>query len=129
MRDFKAFLADEGKLPKQKKIMVSKRFRNEKGEPLLWEIRAIRERENQEILRQCKNQESKEEYWGKLCAACVVTPNLENKGLWESYGTDSGDRVLKEMLSMGEYMMLLREVRRLNGFDQRAAELKEEAKN
>ena len=129
MRDFNAFLADEGKLPKQKKIVVSKRFRDEKGEPLLWEIRAIRESENQEILRQCKNQESSEEYWGKLCAACVVTPSLENKGLMESYGTESSDRVLKEMLSMGEYMMLLREVRALNGFAQRAADLKEEAKN
>lgn len=129
MRGFKSFLADEGKLPKHKKIVVSNRFRDEKGEPLLWEIQAIRERENQQIVRTCKNQDSKEEYWGKLCVACVVTPNLENKGLGESYGTDSSDGTLKEMLSMGEYMMLLREVRELNGFAQRAADLKEEAKN
>ena len=59
----------------------------------------------------------------------AVTPDLRDKGLWESYGTASAEDTLKEMLYPGEYLRLLEEVKALNGFAERRAAWKEQAKN
>ncbi|MBQ3567847.1 MAG: phage portal protein, partial [Anaerotignum sp.] len=59
----------------------------------------------------------------------VVEPDLHDKGLWESYGVESGEQVLKEMLYPGEYVKLLEAVKDINGFQQRRRNWKEQAKN
>ena len=56
-------------------------------------------------------------------------PDLKDKMLWESYGVDSGEKALKEMLYPGEYVRLLDAVKDINGFQQRRKAWKEQAKN
>ena len=126
MQELKAFLCGEEKLPKEKEIVVSKRFLGEDGKPLLWKIKALKEKEHQKI-KQIQNEEI-EKYWGRLCAASVVTPNLEDEKLLESYQCHDGEELLKETLTMGEYMTLLQAVQEQNQFQQRKEELKEEVK-
>lgn len=126
MEDLKAFLYGEEKLPKEKEIAVSKRFLSKDGKPLLWKIKALKEREHQKIKQ--TQQEGAEKYWGRLCAASVVQPNLEDKGLLESYQCTNAEELLKEMLTMGEYMTLLGAVQQQNQFQQRKEALKKEVK-
>ena len=58
-----------------------------------------------------------------------MKPDLQDKVLWESYGVDSGEKALKEMLYPGEYVRLLEAVKEINGFQKRRKAWKEQAKN
>lgn len=56
---------------------------------------------------------------GGALHAFVVVPDLTDKALRESYGADSGEAALQEMLYPGEYMRLLEAVKDINGFQSR----------
>lgn len=120
-------MIEERYLLEEKEIEVSKRFLGENGEPLKWKIKALKEKEHQKI-KQRKAGEGIEQYWGRLCASCVVIPNLNDKELLKSYGCDKADEVLKEMLTMGEYMILLKAVRKQNCFEEREEKIKNDIK-
>ncbi|NDO46200.1 hypothetical protein [Clostridium sp. MD294] len=120
-------MIEEKYLLEEKEIEVSKRFIGENGKPLKWRIKALKEKEHQKI-KQTKTTEAIEQYWGKLCASCVVIPNLNDRELLKSYGCDKADEVLKEMLTMGEYMILLKAVREQNCFEQREQKIKNDIK-
>ena len=112
-------------MPQVKEIVVSQRFIGENAEPLKWKIKALKEKEHQKIK---EKGEAIEEYWRRFCAACVITPDLNDAGLLESYGCHTAEEVLKEMLTMGEYMILLKVVREQNGFEERKEKVKNEIK-
>lgn len=115
------FFYDELRLPEDKDILISERF-CEKGEPILWKIKAITE---DGFLKVGKTADK----WASLCVASVSVPDLKDKGLWESYGARCGEDALKEMLCPGEYLRLLEAVKKQNDFPSRQAERKAEAKN
>ena len=108
------------KAKKEQELIRQKEY--EELQEKLWQ----KEKEHQKI-KQIQNEEI-EKYWGRLCAASVVTPNLEDEKLLESYQCHDGEELLKEMLTMGEYMTLLQAVQEQNQFQQRKEELKEEVK-
>lgn len=120
--DLKSFLKENNGFPENRKIPVSPCFM-ENGEEVLWEIRAVSEEEYRRAA------EGKKDKWAALCLLSVVTPDLKDKMLWESYGVDSSEEVLKEMLYPGEYVRLLEAVKEINGFQQRRKAWKEQAKN
>lgn len=120
-------MIEEKYLPEDKEIEVSKRFLGENGQALKWKIRALKEKEHQKI-KERKIGEGIEQYWGRLCASCVVIPNLNDKELLKSYGCDKADEALKEMLTMGEYMILLKAVKEQNCFEQREEKIKNDIK-
>jgi len=120
--DLKDFLKENNGFPANRKVRVSPCF-TEEGEEALWEIRAVSE----EAYRRAA--EGKQDKWAALCVLSVVQPDLTDKGLWESYGTSSGEQTLKEMLYPGEYMRLLEAVKDINGFAKRKQEWKAQAKN
>lgn len=126
LRSLEAFLKSEDVLPSNKHVLVSNRFLNDEKQTILWEIRAITEHENK-ILKQSSS--SKYEYFGKLCVACTVYPILKDRELWKSYDAKNAEDLLKKMLYIGEYVLLLKEVQSLNGFEEREIERKQEAKN
>lgn len=72
--------------------------------------------------------EGKRDKWAVLCMLSVVVPDLTDKALRESYGADSGEAALQEMLYPGEYMRLLEAVKDINGFQSRRRVWKEQAK-
>ncbi len=120
--DLKQFFRENNGFPENRKVQVSPCFRKD-GEELLWEIRAVSEEEYRRAA------EGKQDKWAALCLISVVKPDLKDAVLWESYGVDSDEKVLKEMLYPGEYLRLLEAVKEINGFQKRRKVWKEQAKN
>lgn len=120
--DLKEFLRESNGFPENREVSVSPCF-TEDGKEILWEIRAVSE----EAYRRAA--EGKKDKWAALCVLSVVRPNLEDRALWESYGADSGEAALQEMLCPGEYLRLLEAVKDINGFQKRRRDWKAQAKN
>lgn len=120
--DLRSFLKENNGFPKNRKVSISPCF-EKNGAEVLWEIRAVSEEEYR------RGAEGKKDKWAALCLLSVVQPDLTDRGLWESYGVDSGEKALKEMLYPGEYMKLLEAVKDINGFAKRRKAWKEQAKN
>ena len=120
--DLKSFLKENNGFPANRMVRVSPCFM-ESGEEILWEIRAVSEEEYRRAA------EGKKDKWAALCVLSVVKPDLKDKQLWDSYGAESGEKVLKEMLYPGEYVKLLEAVKEINGFRKRRKVWKEQAKN
>jgi hypothetical protein len=142
MSSLSAFMSQNAvKIDNLKKV-VSKRFLDETGKPIEWEICAITSEEDEQIRKDCtkrvpvpgaRGQFTKEtdymSYVGKLAARCTVFPNLNDAELQNSYGVMGDDKLLKAMLTGGEYAEYLITVQSHNGFDVPLTELVEEAKN
>jgi len=124
------------------KFVASKRFVDENGKPLEWEISCITSDEDEAIRKACtrkvqvpgkRNQFTPETdfnaYLGKLASRCTVYPNLNDAELQNSYGVLGADSLLKTMLKPGEYSDYLSKIQEVNGFDVTMEELVEEAKN
>ena len=113
--DLKGFLKENNGFPENRRVHISPCFR-ENGEEVLWELRAVSEEEYRRAA------EGKRDKWAVLCMLSVVVPDLTDKALRESYGADSGEAALQEMLYPGEYMRLLEAVKDINGFQSRRRE-------
>ena len=120
--DLRSFLKENNGFPENRKVQVSPCF-IENEEELLWEIRAVSEEEYRRAM------EGEKDKWAALCLLSVVKPDLKDRELWKSYGVDSGEKALKEMLYPGEYVKLLEAVKDINGFQKRRKVWKEQAKN
>lgn len=142
MSNFAAFLKPNVPQEENTKYIASKRFKDEKGKPINWEIRPITSEDDENLRRACvmrvqvpgkRNQYTQEtdynKYLGKLAAACTVFPALDNAELQDSYGVKGADTLLKAMLKPGEYTDYISKVQEANGFDASAEELVDEAKN
>ena len=121
--NLKEFLRENSGFPENRRVSVSPCFRDADGREILWELRAVSEEEYHRAA------EGKKDKWAILCLLSVVTPDLKERGLLESYGVDSGEKALKEMLYPGEYLRLLEAVKEINGFTDRRKAWKEQAKN
>jgi hypothetical protein len=138
MSGLKAFLAANAEQVENRRVVISDRFRDG-GKPVLWELRAISEAENEALRKSCtklvKSKRGDQEktdnnlYIGKLAAESVVYPDLKDAELQNSYGVMGTEVLLKKMLTAGEYATLLAQVQEINGFDRDMNELVEEAKN
>ena len=140
MRDLSAFLRPNAAQVENKAVIASKRFTEETGAPIQWEIRCISSTEDEEIRRgsvrrtaggrgQSTSETDVSLYLGKLAATCTVYPDLRDKALQDSYGVMGADNLLRAMLTPGEYADFLREVQKICGFDTPFDHLVEEAKN
>lgn len=139
MSGLSAFMAQNAIKPENEKHIISDRFRDEKGNPIPWEIKAISEDENEVLRKSCikrtkkrgiiQNEIDQNLYLGKLVAESVVYPNLKDAELQKSYGVLGADKLAKKMLTAGEYVRLLQIVQQVNGFDVSMDELVDEAKN
>lgn len=141
MSKYAAFMAGAAEKIENKKVVVSNRFKDEKGDPIPWEIKALTEAENDELQRSCmvnvpvpgkRGQYSREldqvKYTGMLLAESVVEPNLHDAELQDSYGVKSADALLSNMLYSNEYNVLAQAVAGMGKFES-LPELVDEAKN
>lgn len=142
MGNLSAFLAQNAKKIKNIKHVVSKRFVDDKGKPIPWEIRCITSSMDEALRKSStkrvpvpgkRNQFTQETdfnlYLGKLAATCTVHPNLDDAELQNSYGAMGSDSLLKTMLTPGEYADYLNKVQEVNGFEVSFEEAVDEAKN
>lgn len=116
---------------------------DENGKPLEWEFRHISSRENEEIREDCtidvpitgkpnlyrpKLQASK--YNPKIIVRSVVTPDLFDAELQDSYGVKTPEDLLFAMVdNPGEYNELLIFVQKFQGFNVSFDDKVNEAKN
>lgn len=128
----------------EKEVAISKRMLDSEGNPVKWTLQAITTREDTELRQECtrvakapgkngKRGATVEKldvdlYGLKLCAACVVYPDLNNAELQDSYGVKNPIDLLKVMLLPGELADLQVEATDVCGF-QSFDEKVEEAKN
>lgn len=136
MENLKLFLK-ENKIKKENKFFaVTESLKDENGEALKWEIRAITTSEDEKIREECIREVKRgykmdyNLYLKKLAAASVVYPNLYNASLQDSYGVHSPEDLLCAMVdNPGEYQELLKLVQKINGFDVKLTDKVNEAKN
>ena len=142
MGNLSGFLAQNALKVENVKYVVSKRFLDENGQPIPWEIRCITSTEDEALRKACtkrvpipgkRNQYTQETdynlYLGKLAARCTAFPNLDDAELQNSYGVMGADALLKTMLTPGEYADYLTKVQEVNGFEVTFEDAVDEAKN
>lgn len=120
----------------EKEIVISRRFVDEKGDPIPFRIRAITQAENDQIIKASKRsvkvngvmQEKLDttEMSRRLVVEGTVYPDFRDSELCNGYGTMNPYEVPGKMLLAGEYSNLLAEINKLSGFD---VDVEEEAKN
>jgi hypothetical protein len=140
MGDLKAFMLPPV-MEQTEKVIVSDRFKNEKGEVVPFEIRAISQEINEGLYNQASKPVKKNgmvvgrnldntRYSNLLLVACTVTPNFKDAELCAYYKTKDPAEVPGRMLSSGEWKNLTSAVMKLNGYGEGQTEtLEEEAKN
>ena len=122
---------------------VTKSLTDEKGQPLLWEIRPLTSKETNKLTDECTFQEqvpgkpnvfrnkiNSTKLLQKMMVASVVFPNLNDKDLQDSYGVMTPEELITEMVDdPGEYNNFGKYLNELNGFNEGINEKVEEAKN
>lgn len=143
-----AFLAENALPVDNIRFVVSPRFLSEemdeegKRKPMEWEVRMITGEADEALRKSCekrvpvpgrRNQFQKETdveaYLAKLAVACTVFPNLSDKELQNSYKVLGAEKLLKTMLTPGEYVNYLERVQEFCGFDKSFQDRVDEAKN
>ena len=122
---------------------ATKSLCDENGKPLEWEFRHITSKENENIREECtkevpvpgrgnlyRSKINSGLYLQKLIAASVVSPDLYDAELQDSYGAFTPEELLLAMVDdPGEYSELAAFVQRFQGFDTSFEDRVEEAKN
>jgi len=132
MLNLSAFLAQNVKKQENVKVVVSNRFTDENGKPLEFELKAITSAQNEEIKSSVLDGNNPKkmdlEYARKLLVSCMVCPDINDKGLQDSYGAMGAEDLLGNMLLPGEYARLLSKAKEINGFNQSFVDLVTEVK-
>lgn len=139
MRDLRMFLKEHKTVRENQKLVLSESFKDESGEPLVWEIKPLTTKENEKIRDKCMGLKMNEatgkpefqfntaKYNALLLSTLIVYPNLNDKELQDSYGVKKPEELIVEMLDVpGEYEAAVAKVTKASG---KFAEKVEEAKN
>ena len=142
MSNFSKFMKSN-KIQKQNVMHpVTKSLTDENGEPLLWELKPLTTKENEAIREACtidvpvkgkpnqyRAKVDMNKYQTKLICAAVVSPDLNNTELQNSYGVMTPEELIKEMVDdPAEYTDLMMFIQQLSGFKTLQEEV-DEAKN
>lgn len=132
--DLKAFLVpitDE-----TNKVLVSKRFKDEQGNPAPFVIKTLSAEEAQAIQKRVTKTNKQgiqevdfAEYQNQVVAKSVVEPDLSNAELQAHYNTRGETNVLLKMLTIAEFTTLRLAVFKASDLDLDINEAIEEAKN
>lgn len=142
MSNFARFMKANKTLKQNVMHPVTKSLTDDNGEPLLWEIKPLTTKENEAIREKCtidvpvkgkpnmfRPKVDMNKYQTMLMCAAVVSPDLNNVELQNSYGVMTPEDLLKEMVDdPAEYTDLMVFVQQISGFKTLQEEV-EEAKN
>ena len=143
MSKFSMFMKANKTVKENVRFAATKSLCDEKGNPLLWEFRAVSSKENESIRDSCvvetaaagKSGVTRSKlktglYVQKLIAASVVVPDLYDAELQDSYGVKTPEELLMALVDdPGEYNRLAEFVQHFHGFDVSLDEKAEQAKN
>lgn len=122
---------------------ATKSLVDEEGKPLLWTIRPLSSKDNEEIREACtmdvpitgkpgmfRPKLNSSKYLAKMICASVVEPDLYDSELQDSYGVMKPEDLILEMVNdPGEYAEFGAFIQKFNGFTESLEEKVEEAKN
>lgn len=136
MSNLSAFLKQNKKEIINEKFVASKRFMDENGNPIEWEIKPISSKRADTIREECTIQKGKNfkvdsTKFNKLIAVeCTVFPDLNDKDLQDSYGVMGAEQLIQELLDVdGEYQGYINKILEVCGYTKSEQELVDEAKN
>ena len=143
MSNFNRFMKANKIKKENTTFAATKSLVDENGEPLLWTIKPLTTRENDDIRDECmievpvkgkpnmfRPKLNTSKYIAKMACASIVEPNLFNKELQDSYDVKTPEELLKEMVDdPGEYQDFTAFISNFNGFNTTLDEKVEEAKN
>lgn len=121
--------------------IASTRFKDKEGKPIVWKLRTITAKENDEIRKQCykqiqvtgkrgqyRQEFDTQKYLELIAVKCILEPNLNSVELQDYYHVMSPADLLKEhLLKPAEYDNLISKIQEINGYSLEDAV--EEAKN
>ena len=122
---------------------ATKTLVDEKGNPLMWEIKPLTTEETERIRLECtkevpvpgkrnvfRDKVNSNLYLDKIMVAAIVFPDLYNAELQDSYGVKTPEELLKKMVDdPSEYSDLMSFIQEQSGFEKDIDEEIEEAKN
>lgn len=143
MGNLSLFLKKNKKVKENAFYPATKSLCDEKGEPLLWEIKAlttsetekIREKYTSEVPVTGKNGMYRMKFDSRgfiasMIASSVVFPDLYNKELQDSYGVTTPEALVRELVdNPSEYNDFAEYIQNFNGIAETMEEKVEEAKN
>ena len=143
MSKFAKFMKSNKTVKENELHPVTKSLGDEKGIPLDWEFRHITSKENEEIRESCtvdipvtgkpnvyRPKLKSSLYIRRMIAASIVVPDLFNADLQDSYGVNTPEDLLVEMVDdPGEYNDLAAYVQKFQGFNVSFEDKVNEAKN
>lgn len=143
MSKFAKFMKANKVVKENEKYAATNSLCDESGKPLLWELRQISSKENEDLRESCmmevqvtgkpgvyRQKFKSGEYIRKLVAASVVYPDLYDAELQDSYGVKTPEELLLAMVdNPGEYSDLTAFVQKFQGFDVSFNDKVDEAKN
>lgn len=143
MSDLSLFLKKNKKAKENVKFAATKSLCDDKGTPLLWEVKPLTTRESDAIRDFCtkeipvtgkpgmyRQKIDSTKFGAMLLTRSVVFPDLMSTELQDSYGVTTPEDLVREMIDdPGEYNNFLAFVQELNGFNTSLDEAVEEAKN
>jgi ATP sulfurylase len=122
-----------------RKVVISKRFQDDDGNPIPFVIKVISAEKNTELRRKATSRRrgrtgdwvetfDKERYAASLVVETTVYPDFRDEELCRGYGTTDPLELPGKMLTAGEYSALNEAIVDINGFLV-PEELEDEAKN
>ena len=142
MSNLQAFFAQNVEKVEIVERVVSKRFKDENGNPIPWKFGAITSDVDTAIRRECTKRVPVpgrkgvtmpeidfELYSLKTTVATIKFPDLNNAELQSSYGVMGAEALLQKMLLPAELTEAKKIAQEVNGFDVDMNDLVEEAKN
>lgn len=140
MKDLKFFLKQNTIPVENQEVEVSKRFKDDAGNTVKFEIKSISNEMDDALRKQNTRQVKKakgvivpeldqQKYFVDLVLKSLVYPDLDDKELQDSWGVMDSRELINAMLLPGEYTVLLQEVQKINGWDLNVEDIKDEVKN
>lgn len=143
MSNLSRFMKSNKKARENGRYAPTRSLTDENGKPLEWEFKPMTSKENERIRDEntidiqvtgkpnmYRPRLNTSAYLVNMVAACVVTPNLYDKELQDSYGVKKPDDLIYAMVDdPGEYQELCAWVQKYQGFTQTLDDKVEEAKN
>lgn len=100
MSEFEKFMKKNKKERKNVKYAATRSLCDENGKPLEWEIKPVTSKENEAIRSECTHRGILDfyEYRLKVMCASVVSPNLNDAELQDSYGVMNEEQLFQAMI-------------------------------
>lgn len=142
MSDLSLFLKENKKKKENGFFPATKSLCDASGKPLMWEIKPLSTRDDQELRDECtvqklipgKNGEQQlrfdsQKYLVRMMTACIIFPDLDDKKLQDSYGVKSAEDLIVEMIDdPDEFNEFAGFIQEYSGFDD-IVDVEQKAKN